>query len=452
MTTAPSVRRFGILIATASAILTACSPSSDGGGGPPVQQQPIETVSSDFNFTATGTFTVGDSPANATFTGGVATGGMWVIPDGQTGVISFTTPTRDLSFTVEGLDANSAAARFAKTALPGAFRKTTCGISDQGFDNTEPFGTEMFVRGGFNDWPALPAAPQNFVNFGDGTLQAEFELTAGEWEFKIASPGWDVQYAPDPATQGTLQAGGPALTMEDTAPVGPNGSMNIPAEGCYNFLLNVADPAAPTIALTEVEIGGGPPAAPGATEITSYDTTGAAVDEAAIEDTVKTTYSVTRSGPTTTPVKRVEIFADNGDVGIDMISWQVNPVDIPATADVTISYHSASGDYSNTTIEFEGQSYACMPDAGNAFGCSATVSAPIGGSIVFTVTNNGVTDPTGTFIGGPIPDGGGTTVTVFSGNPDAVTGATTTSKALLKAVESALKNSQTQRNRFHGND
>ena len=37
-------------------------------------------------------------------------------------------------------------------------------------------------------------------------------------------------------------------------------------------------------------------------------------------------------------------------------------------------------------------------------------------------------------------------------NPDAVTGATTTSKALLKAVESALKNSQTQRNRFHGND
>ena len=57
MTIAPSVRQLGILVAAASFVLGACSPSVDGGSGT-VQQQPIETISTDFDFTDSGTFTV----------------------------------------------------------------------------------------------------------------------------------------------------------------------------------------------------------------------------------------------------------------------------------------------------------------------------------------------------------------------------------------------------------
>ncbi|MDH3916105.1 MAG: hypothetical protein OES37_08090, partial [Chromatiales bacterium] len=162
------VRRLGILLATASFVIAACSPNSGGGSGDPViQPQPV-TVTTGFDFTATGTFTVGESPANATYTDGVATGGFWVIPDGETGVVTFTSPTRDLSFTVEGLDPNSAAARFAKSAFVGAARKTTCGLEDQGLDNSEALGQEMFMRGGFNDW-GNPSPPDEFlfINFGE---------------------------------------------------------------------------------------------------------------------------------------------------------------------------------------------------------------------------------------------------------------------------------------------
>ena len=74
MTIAPSVRQLGLLVATASLVLGACSPSSDGGSGK-VVEQPIETISTDFDFTDTGTFTVGDAPANAAFSGGIAVDG-----------------------------------------------------------------------------------------------------------------------------------------------------------------------------------------------------------------------------------------------------------------------------------------------------------------------------------------------------------------------------------------
>ena len=147
MTIAPSVRQLGILVATASLVLAACSPSVDGGSGT-VQQQPIETISTDFDFTDTGTFTVGDAPANAAFSGGTATDGAWVVRAGETGTVVFTTPTRDLSFdaTVAGVGAV-----FAKPVLQRVIRKTTCGLTDQGNDNSEAYGQEVFMRGGFND-------------------------------------------------------------------------------------------------------------------------------------------------------------------------------------------------------------------------------------------------------------------------------------------------------------
>jgi hypothetical protein len=83
-----------------------------------------------------GSFSVGTSPYNAVFSGGISTDGQWIIRDGDTGVITFTTPTRDVEFTVEGLTPAATASLFAKAGLPDLARKTTCGVSDQGLDNT----------------------------------------------------------------------------------------------------------------------------------------------------------------------------------------------------------------------------------------------------------------------------------------------------------------------------
>jgi hypothetical protein len=63
----------------------------------------------------------------------------------------------------------------------------TCRIDDQGYDNSAPFGREVFLRGSFNDWADPPPPEHAFVNMGDGTLQAELELAAGEYRFKVAS-------------------------------------------------------------------------------------------------------------------------------------------------------------------------------------------------------------------------------------------------------------------------
>ncbi len=118
MTPASSLKQFGILIATASLVLAACSPNTDGGSGPAVVQQQPVTTSTGFDFVQLGTFSVGQSPTNAVFSGGVATGNQWVIQDGETGVVTFSTPTRNTSFTVEGLTPAASAALFAKAGLP----------------------------------------------------------------------------------------------------------------------------------------------------------------------------------------------------------------------------------------------------------------------------------------------------------------------------------------------
>jgi hypothetical protein len=182
---APNVRQFGILLAAASLTIGACSPSSGGGSGK-VEQKPIVEVGTDFDFVETGPFTVGESPANAAFSGGIATGAAWVIPNGETGVVAFTTPTRDLSFDADIAGLTSFA---SKPRIRRVLGKTTCGLSDQGFDNTEPFGTEMFVRGGFNDWPALPDAPQNFINFGDGPIRR----TRATWKSAARHCPWSTR-------------------------------------------------------------------------------------------------------------------------------------------------------------------------------------------------------------------------------------------------------------------
>jgi pullulanase len=329
------------------------------------------------------------------------------------------------NFTANYSDAENPTMTMTKVDLGGGGPppgQETCGVEDQGLDNSEALGQEMFMRGGFNDWGnPSPSDEFLFVNFGAGVYQSEFEMVAGDYNYKVGSAGWEVERATEP--DDVLEAGD-TQPLVDPGPGGPEGKLAVAEDGCYNFTANYSDAENPTLTMTEVELGGGgvPPEVPGATEIKIYDSTGAVIEEIAVEDTAKTTISVVREGPTATPVKRVEIFADNGDVGVDAMTWTVNPVDVPDTTDVLVSYHRASGGYDNTAIVVDGTSYDCVPDAGSTFGCSATVAAPVGGSLVFTVTNDGNEDPTGSFIGGPISDADDQVVTAFSGNPEAVTG------------------------------
>lgn len=50
-----------------------------------------------------------------------------------------------------------------------------------------PFGTTVFVRGGFNGWGAVDAMTWDEVN---QAYEATLTIDAGTWEFKIADEGW----------------------------------------------------------------------------------------------------------------------------------------------------------------------------------------------------------------------------------------------------------------------
>lgn len=86
--------------------LAACSNSSDDAkpsGGGTTQQLPV-TVNAGFGAAATPPVVVGTPPFSAQFTGGSLPGsGQWVIAEGQTATVDFTTPAEQVNFeTVPG--------------------------------------------------------------------------------------------------------------------------------------------------------------------------------------------------------------------------------------------------------------------------------------------------------------------------------------------------------------
>ncbi len=121
-----------------------------------------------------------------------------------------------------------------------------CAVEDQGQDNAEAYGVDMFLRGGFTDWNASPAG--QLINFGDDTYKARLRIAAGDYAFKVADEGWTVEYTneTDPVVLGT------PLTME---PGGGKGNTNISLaeEGCYQFELDTTAPDAPILTVTRVK-------------------------------------------------------------------------------------------------------------------------------------------------------------------------------------------------------
>ncbi len=65
----------------------------------------------------------------------------------------------------------------------------SCGLGDQGYDNSEPLGQVLYVRGEFDDWADNPNHGQRFINMGNGSLQAEFKIAYSDAgvAYKIAS-------------------------------------------------------------------------------------------------------------------------------------------------------------------------------------------------------------------------------------------------------------------------
>ncbi len=113
-------------------------------------------------------------------------------------------------------------------AAAGDPNVTSCYVEDQGLDNTEAFGTAMFLRGAFNDWADPPLAEAQVFNQGGGLYAQAVQLAAGSYGFKVAAADWSVERTNDaetvvPGTAVTLNTGGGNTVVE------------VAEDGCYRF-------------------------------------------------------------------------------------------------------------------------------------------------------------------------------------------------------------------------
>jgi glycosidase len=121
-----------------------------------------------------------------------------------------------------------------------------CRIGDDG--PPDPFGGQLFMRGAFNDWGATPEA--GFVRTGETAFEAEFELAAGAFPYKVALADWSFERAV--LAEDTVPGVG-ALPLVDPGPGGPNGNLAIAEAGCYNFRIDASDLSALTLEVTAGE-------------------------------------------------------------------------------------------------------------------------------------------------------------------------------------------------------
>ncbi|MBT8144514.1 MAG: hypothetical protein KJO55_07420, partial [Gammaproteobacteria bacterium] len=283
--------QFGPLLAIV-VFLAGCPNSPDIGEVRPPAPPPDFSIKVDFGFEAgevtpdaNGDFTVGDPPVTATFKGGEIIepanpdlvrerSQIWSIAEGQSGEITFASPAKSFEFFFRN--------EFEPpTPTTGkASRQVECGVFDLGLNNGEAFGSEVFVRGAFNSWAgASSEPPTNFVNNGDGTYTAEFEivasaLTNNSSPFKIASEDWALEYSNEGAE--TIVVDTPiAIALSGAG--SDNSTFTVPNDGCYTWTIsNIDTSATPTtlfdVLVTEkLESGGG---AEAGSEIKVYDTFG----------------------------------------------------------------------------------------------------------------------------------------------------------------------------------
>jgi Tol biopolymer transport system component len=123
-----------------------------------------------------------------------------------------------------------------------------CGVEDSGNDPAEAYGVPVFLRGSMNGWAAYDASM--FVNQGGDVYEAEILLPEGFSEFKVASEDWaTVDFAP----LALVELGVPQVMVP--AAGGPNGLIGVAESGCYSFLMDASNTAAPVLTVSEVATG-----------------------------------------------------------------------------------------------------------------------------------------------------------------------------------------------------
>jgi glycosidase len=129
--------------------------------------------------------------------------------------------------------------------LAGDPNVLTCGIADQGLDNGEAFGAEFFVRGGFNGWGNPPESM--LVNLGEGQYASAFQVSAGNYEFKLASADWSSERTADVSV--TL---GEPVTLNTG---GANVRISLAQDGCYQFAVDTSASADnPELTVTRLNV------------------------------------------------------------------------------------------------------------------------------------------------------------------------------------------------------
>jgi len=113
-----------------------------------------------------------------------------------------------------------------------------------GAPDVVPFGdTEVFIRGGMNGW----STDDQLVYQGEGIYEVEITLTATNYEFKIASEGWDI-----------VNIGGDYTLVENEAVTITSGDGNMKftpsKDGTYIFTIDANDTAAPIITISNEDV------------------------------------------------------------------------------------------------------------------------------------------------------------------------------------------------------
>ena len=114
-------------------------------------------------------------------------------------------------------------------------------------DYEEPFfGTTVFVRGGMNDWGE--GNPMSYAV--GGKYAATLDVTAGSYEFKVASSDWStVDYgSADADTTATVGQ------AKDLSIGGDNLFITIDADGSYTFVFDASDLSAATVTVFDAEM------------------------------------------------------------------------------------------------------------------------------------------------------------------------------------------------------
>ncbi|GAL11727.1 putative pullulanase precursor [Vibrio astriarenae] len=105
--------------------------------------------------------------------------------------------------------------------------------------------TTLYLKGTITDWGAPDYA--KFAYVANDVYSLDISLTSGSYEMKIADADWTD--ATNFGGEGTVD-----LDTEVTMAVGgdsANLAITIPADGSYSFSLNVIDPSAPVLTVTQ---------------------------------------------------------------------------------------------------------------------------------------------------------------------------------------------------------